>query len=172
MLVPQAFNVTRHSEKPCPLPKLNHGDDDENLRVAIRQEGGEGGGDEGGGDEGGADAGDVGGDVGGIDDGGEGIGDDGGIGDGSGGGGGGENGGDNGSEISTSSEGGSNPAVISGGGGGAPAIIPDGALFAGRIAGGGTRAQIYGNRLVQANNYLPNLTLRCRAVNTEADIQT
>jgi len=49
-----------------------------------------------------------------------------------------------GTEISTSSEGGSSPAVIFGSGGGRTVVIPSGHLFAGRTAGGGTRAEIYG----------------------------
>ena len=88
------------------------------------------------------------------------------------GGGGEEDGSDDGSEIDTSSEGGSSPAVIDGTGDEASVIIPDGTIFAGRTAGGATRVQIYGNRLVQVDSYLPNLTLSCRAVNTEADTRT
>src|SRR6266550_1077440 len=172
MLVPQAISITQRTEKPCPLPNPNHEKDDINLRVVIRQEGGEGGGSEGGdvgGDAGGDVGGDVGGGVGGMG-GGAGIGvDDGGYG-GSGDGGSTSDSGD-GSEIGTSSGGGSSPAVISGRGGRARFDIPHGKLFAGRTAGGGTRDQIFGDRLVQVDNYLPVLTLSCHAVNTEADIR-
>ena len=158
MLVPQAFNIlTRRTEKPCPLPKLNHEDDNINFRVEIRQEGGDDGGDEGGGDDGGDDSAGIE-----VDDGGYGGSGDGGTTSDSG----------DGSEIGTSSGGGSSPAVISGRGGRARFDIPHGKLFAGRTAGGGTRAQIFGDRLVQADNYLPNLTSSCRTVNTEADIRT
>ncbi|KAF8348442.1 hypothetical protein F5887DRAFT_879841 [Amanita rubescens] len=75
---------------------------------------------------------------------------------GSSGGGGGASSGNSGSEISTSSEGGTGPAVISGTGGGTPVIIPNGDLFAGRTAGGGTRALIFGNS--QYGSGYPNIT--------------
>jgi len=104
-------------------------DEDIGFRVAIRQDDSGGGGDEGGGDDGGDDGT-------GIDDG--------------------DSSGDSGSEVNTSSEGGSSPAVISGSGGGAPAVIPDGDLFAGRTAGGGTRALIFGNS--QYGSGYPNIT--------------
>jgi len=51
-----------------------------------------------------------------------------------------------GTEINTSSEGGSSPAVVYGCGGGRTVVIPSGHPFAGRTAGGGTRAEIYGTQ--------------------------
>ncbi|KAF8348437.1 hypothetical protein F5887DRAFT_586979 [Amanita rubescens] len=61
-----------------------------------------------------------------------------------------------GTEISTSSEGGLSPAVIFGSGGGRTVVIPSGHLFAGRTAGGGTRAEIYGTS--QYGSGYPNIT--------------
>jgi hypothetical protein len=71
--------------------------------------------------------------------------------------------------ISGSSASGKSIAIAYGNGGGTPKTISTGQFFAGRTAGGGTRAQMYGTRFVK-HTFITNQSNTCHLERMVVDI--